>query len=38
VPKDKELRVEITQLYHDIPVAGHGEKWKTVELVTKSYW
>jgi len=22
--KDKELRVEIMQLYHDVPVAGHG--------------
>ena len=24
VLKDKELRVEIIQLYHDIPAAGHG--------------
>jgi len=23
VLKDKELRVEIMQLYHDMPVAGH---------------
>ncbi len=23
VPKDKKLRVEIMQLYHDIPIAGH---------------
>ena len=24
VPKDEELRVEIIQLHHDVPVAGHG--------------
>ena len=36
--KDEELRVEITQLHYDVPVAGHGGKWKTVELVTKSHW
>jgi len=24
VPKDEKLRVEIIQLYHDIPIAGHG--------------
>ena len=26
MPKDEELRVEIIQLHHDVPVAGHGEK------------
>ena len=26
MPKDKELRVEIIWLHHDVPVAGHGEK------------
>jgi len=25
VPKDVELRVEIIQLHHDMPVAGHEE-------------
>ena len=38
VPKDKELRVEIIRLHHDVPIAGHGGKWKTVELVTRNYW
>jgi len=33
--KDEELRVEIIQLHHDTLVAGHGGKWKTVELVTR---
>ena len=37
MPKDKELRVEIIQLYHDVPAAGHGEQWKMVELVTRNY-
>jgi len=38
VPKDKKLRVEIIQLHHDMPITGHGEQWKTVELVTRNYW
>jgi len=37
VPKDEELRAEITQLHHDVPAAEHGEKWKMVELVTRNY-
>ena len=24
VPKDKKLRIEIIQLHHDMPIAGHG--------------
>ena len=24
VPKDEELRAEVIQLHHDIPVVGHG--------------
>jgi len=38
VPKDEKLRVEIIQLHHDMPIARHGEQWKTVELVTRDYW
>jgi len=38
VPKDEELRVEVIQLHHNVPAAGHGERWKTVELVTRNYW
>jgi len=26
VPKDKELRMEIIQLHHNIPVVEYGEK------------
>jgi len=35
--KDKELRVEIIWLYHNVPVAGYRERWKIMELVTKNY-
>ena len=38
VPKDRELRAEIIWLHHDIPVAGHGGRWKITELVTRNYW
>jgi len=38
VLKDKELRVEIIWLYHDVPAAGHGGRWNMVELVTRNYW
>ena len=38
VLKDEELRVEIIRLHHDVPVAGHRGRWKTVELVTRNYW
>jgi len=38
VPKDEELRAEIIQLHHNVPMAGHEEKWKMVELVTRNYW
>jgi len=38
VPKNMELRAEIIWLYHDMPVAGHRGRWKTVELVTRNYW
>ena len=38
VPKNEKLRVEIIWLHHDIPIAGYGEQWKTIELVTRNYW
>jgi len=36
--KDEELRTEIIWLHHDVLMAGHGGKWKIVELVTRNYW
>jgi len=38
MPKDEELRAEVIQLHHDVLAAGHGGRWKTVELVTRNYW
>ena len=38
VPRDEELRAKIIQLHHDVLAAGHGGRWKTVELVTRNYW
>ena len=37
VLKNVELKAEIIWLHHDVPVAGHGGCWKTVELVTRNY-
>jgi len=34
--KDEILRVEIIWLHHNILVAGHKRKWKTME--TRNYW
>ncbi len=38
VPKDKDLRAEIIQLYHDIPATEHRDRWKMMELITRNYW
>jgi len=37
VLKDEELRAEIIWLHHDVSTAGHGRRWKTVELVIRNY-
>jgi len=38
VLKNEKLRVEIIWLHHNMPIAGYGGQWKTVELVTRNYW
>ena len=38
VLRDEELRTEVIQLHHEVLAAGHGRRWKTVELVTRNYW
>jgi len=38
VLKDKELRMEIIKLYHNILVVGYGGRWKMTELVMRNYW
>jgi len=37
VSKDEELKIEIIWLHYDILVVGYGERWKTMELVTRNY-
>jgi len=37
VSKDNQLRTEIIRLHHNMPVGGHREQWKTVELVTRNF-
>ena len=34
VPKDLELRKELTCLHHDVPAAGHPRRYKTLELLS----
>jgi len=36
--KNKELKLKFIQLYHDVLVAEHRGKWKTIELVIRNYW
>jgi len=38
VPKDEELRKEITRLHHNTSISGHPGRWKTLELVMRNYW
>jgi len=38
IPKNKKLRAEVIQLYHDMSVGGYGEQWKMTELVTRNFW
>ena len=38
MPRDEKLRLVIIQLHHNMLIAGHGEQWKIVELVTRNYW
>ena len=38
IPRDEKLRAEIIQLHYGMLIGGHGEQWKTVELVTRNFW
>ena len=33
-----DLQREIIQLHHDTPLGGHRGRWKTTELISRSYW
>jgi hypothetical protein len=38
VPNDPDLRCRIASQHHDTKVAGHPGRWKTLELISWSYW
>jgi len=38
MPKNEELRKEITCLHHNTSISGHPGCWKTLELVMRNYW
>jgi hypothetical protein len=38
VPKNAELRRRIVERHHDTQITGHAGRWKTLELVSRSYW
>jgi len=38
VLKDEKLRIEIIKLHHNVLVARHRERWKTMKLVMRNYW
>jgi len=37
VPQSLDLRRQIVALCHDIHIAGHPGRWKTLELVSQNY-
>jgi hypothetical protein len=38
VPNDKDLRHCIIEQHHDMRIAGHAGRFKTLELVAHNYW
>lgn len=38
VPPNKALRDEIIHAHHDTPTAGHPGRFKTAELILRTYW
>lgn len=40
IPKseDDHLQLQVLQMLHDHPTAGHPGRWKTYELVSRNYW
>jgi hypothetical protein len=38
VPMIPELQRKIVEQHHDSRIAGHAGRWKTLELVSRSYW
>ena len=38
VPMIPDLRRRIVKQHHDLKIAGHAGQWKTLELISRSYW
>jgi hypothetical protein len=38
VPAVPDLRPRIVEQHHDSKIGGHTGRWKTLELVSRSYW
>ena len=38
VPLDSQLRHDIVKAHHDTRITGHPGRWRTTELVSRSYW
>jgi hypothetical protein len=38
VPNDRDLRRRIVEQHHDMRIAGHAGRFKTLELVSHNYW
>ena len=38
VPKNVDLQRRIVEQHHDMCIAGHAGRWKTLELVSRNYW
>jgi hypothetical protein len=38
VPNDRDLRRHIIEQHHDMCIAGHTGRFKTLELVARNYW
>jgi hypothetical protein len=38
VPMVPELRRRIAEQHHDSKIGGHAGRWKTLELISRSYW
>ena len=38
MPNNAELHCKIVEQHHDTKIAGHAGCWKTLELVSRSYW
>jgi hypothetical protein len=38
VPNDRDLRCRIIEQHHNMCIAGHAGRFKTLELVSRNYW